>query len=193
MTEAPTESDAELASRAQAGDRDAFNQLIVRYKRPLHGFIRRYIGNDDDAYDLLQDTFISAWVSLHRYDPQKSLPTWLRAIALNKCRDFGRRQAVRRHFLRFVAPHEIKLATEHDVDSDAEREAVEARRLQRLDLAIAALHPFYKEPLLLTTVGGLSQKDAATELNTTTKAVEMRIRRAKIKLADALSDLKGEG
>ena len=70
---------------------------------------------------------------------------------------------------------------------------LENKRLARLDQAIAALPPFYKEPLLLTTVSGLSQQDAAIQLNTTTKAVEMRIRRAKKKLGEALSDLKKEG
>ena len=57
----------------------------------------------------------------------------------------------------------------------------------RLDAAIAALPAFYKEPLLLTAISGLSQKDAALQLNTTVKAIEMRVRRARQKLQQELS------
>ena len=60
-------------------------------------------------------------------------------------------------------------------------------RLQRLDAAIAALPAFYKEPLLLTAISGLSQKEAASQLNTTVKAIELRVRRARQKLQQELS------
>ena len=58
----------------------------------------------------------------------------------------------------------------------------------QLDQAIACLPAFYKEPLLLTTVSGLSQQDAAAQLKTTTKAIEMRIRRARKKITEALAE-----
>lgn len=194
MTEADALSDAELARQAQAGKKHAFDQLVVRHKGALYRFVRRYIGDDDDAYDIVQDTFISAWMALGRYDLERAFPTWLRAIALNKCRDFGRRQAVHRHFLRFFAPQQSAIAAEGGSEASVERDLIETKRLQRLDKAIAALPPFYKAPLLLATVSGLSQQDIAKQLNTTTKAIEMRIRRAKKKLAGSLSDIpKREG
>ena len=191
MTEDETRSDSELAVEAQAGQKLAFNHLVQRHKEPLFRFVRRYIGNEDDAYDIVQDTFISAWLALARYDRNKAFLTWLRAIALNKCRDFGRRQTVRRRFSRMIGFYEPEPPAENEQalgDSDLEN-----RRLVRLDQAIAELPPFYKEPLLLTSVSGLSQQDTAIQLKTTTKAIEMRIRRAKKKLAEALADLKGGG
>lgn len=192
MTDDSIPSDNELAGRAQTGDRRAFNLLVQRQKGPLFRLVRRYIGNEDDSYDIVQDTFISAWIALKRYDPQKPFAVWLRAIALNKCRDYSRRQAVRRRFLKFIAPREADLSSVEQYVHSAEWEAAEARRLARLDAAIGDLSPFYKEPLLLTTVAGLSQQEAAQQLNTTTKAIEMRVRRARKKLAEALSDLKGK-
>jgi RNA polymerase sigma-70 factor (ECF subfamily) len=189
VTEEEAGSDAELALQAQAGERRAFNKLVQRHKDSLFRFVRRYIGDGDDAYDIVQDTFISAWLALPRYDRSKSFPSWLRAIALNKCRDFGRRQTVRRRFSRMIGFYEPEPPAEQEQafgDSNLENQ-----RLARLDKAVAELAPFYKEPLLLTTVSGLSQQDAAIQLNTTTKAIEMRIRRAKKKLAEALADLKG--
>jgi RNA polymerase sigma-70 factor (ECF subfamily) len=85
----------------------------------------------------------------------------------------------------------VRQAEQSEHDSTDDRR--EAERLRRLDSAIAELPSFYKEPLLLTTVGGLSQEETAKQLGTTTKAVEMRIRRAKKKLNSALADLKREG
>ncbi len=192
MTDDTERSDAELALQAQAGEKHAFDLLVRRHKGPLYRFVRRYVGNDDDAYDIVQDAFISAWMALQRYDRRKAFSTWLRAIALNKCRDFGRRQAVRRRFRWMVAFHEAEPSAEHQ-EEIRELDRREDQRLKRLDQAIAQLRSFYKEPLLLTTIGRMSQEEAAKQLGTTTKAIEMRIRRAKKKLVVALSDLKGEG
>ena len=194
MTDEPVPPDAELALRAKAGDRHAFNLLVLRCKGPLYRFVRRYVGGDEDAYDIVQDSFISAWMALSRYDPQKDFATWLRAIAMNKCRDFGRRETVRRRFRRMTALFQADDPATHTTDAEAEGEARESERLQRLDRAIAELPAFYKEPLLLTAISGLSQQEAAVQLGTTAKAIEMRIRRAKKKLGEALSDLsKWEG
>ncbi len=185
MTYAPeSASDEALAHRAARGDRAAFNGLIRRYKEPLYRFVRRYVGDADDAYDLLQDTFISAWRALHRYDPKRPFSPWLHRIALNKCRDFGRRKAVRRTFLRLLA-----LGTEDQPPMDvggADEELEASARLARLNMAIAALPTLYKEPLLLTVIEGLSQDEAAVILGTTRKAIEMRLYRARRKLADEL-------
>ena len=187
-----TRSDTALALQAQAGDRHAFELLVQRYKGPLYRFARRYVGTDDDAYDIVQDAFISAWMALKRYDRNKNFSTWLRAIALNKCRDLGRRQAVRRRLRGMVGFFE-SIRQAEQAEPDPGDDLREAERLRRLDTAIAELPSFYKEPLLLTTVGGLTQEDAAKQLGTTTKAIEMRIRRAKKRLDAALSDLKREG
>lgn len=175
---------AELATRARSGDRRAFTELIQQTKRPLYRFVRRYVGNDDDAYDIVQETFIAAWWALKRYDERRSLLTWLRAIALNKCRDHGRRQAVRAKFRAFLA----LATTDREEPPDLADDSGEAR-LRHLDSAIAELPPFYKEPLLLTAISGLSHKEAAEQLNTSSKAIEMRLRRARQKLHAALGDL----
>jgi RNA polymerase sigma factor (sigma-70 family) len=180
--------DETLALRAQQGDRQAFETLIGRHKDALYRLVRRYLGNSDDAYDLLQDTFISVWENLHRYDPKRSFVAWARTIALNKCRDFSRRRRFRQWVSQlFAAEPTAETLSPAELADLGEAEAREGNRLRRLDEAIAALPELYKEPLLLTTVGGLSQEAAAAVLRTTTKAVEMRLRRARQKLIEALS------
>lgn len=191
MTEPGSECDEDLARRAQRGDRAAFESLVRRHKDALYRFVRRYIGQADDAYDVLQNCLVAAWLGLPRYDPARAFAPWLRAIALNKCRDFGRRQTVRRLFLKVFADDPASDQPFGD-GQDTENDAVRANdRLSRLDRAIADLPALYKEPLLLTTVSGLSHEEAAILLKTTPKAVEMRLYRARRKLRTALGEPEG--
>ncbi|MEO6081457.1 MAG: RNA polymerase sigma factor [Steroidobacteraceae bacterium] len=188
-------SNEQLAAQAQQGGRAGFETLVKRHRAHLYRLARRHVGQSDDAYDVVQDTFIAAWEALPRYDPGRPFLPWLRTIMLNKCRDFGRRQTVRRWLLRTYAT-EPSLAPTPDPASEAEDENSEAReaiRLERLDRAISALPASYKEPLLLTTVAGLTQEAVAAQLHTTTKAIEMRLRRARQQLAKVLAELDGEG
>jgi RNA polymerase sigma factor (sigma-70 family) len=191
VADGPAKSDSELACRAQTGDRQAFDLLVRRHKGPLFRLIRRHIGAEEEGRDVLQETFVSAWLAIRRYDANRSFVVWLRAIALNKCRDFGRRQSVRRRFLRFFAAQDSESSTVAEATLTGDDDVVEAERLQRLDRAIAALPHFYKEPLLLTLIGGLSHREAAEQLKTTAKAIEMRIRRARKKLAEAFPEDEG--
>ena len=191
MTDGQDEEERQLAAAARAGRRAAFDQLVRQQEGPLYRFVRRYVGNPDDAYDIVQDAFVSAWLALERYDSRQSFAFWLRAIALNKCRDYGRRRAVRRRFLMLLS-FACESQEGAGPDPSAQSGADEERRLRRLDQAIAALPRQYKEPLLLTTISGLTHQQAAEQLGTTAKAIEMRIRRAKRSLALTLADLPGD-
>ena len=125
----PGESDASLAARALTGDRRAFDNLVIRYQEPLYRFIRRYVGDADETYDLLQETFVAAWQALGRYDPDRSALTWLRRIALNKCRDWGRRRTVRKFFYH-AAPLEAAESATPDADLPADTQEAALARLQ---------------------------------------------------------------
>lgn len=177
----PGDSDAALAARAVKGDRSAFNRIVQRHQEPLYRFIRRYVGDADEAYDLLQETFVSAWQALGRYDPARPAATWLRRIALNKCRDWGRRRTVRRFFYGAASLEAADVASVASVEDGADEAA-----MVRLDRAIALLPSQLKEPLLLTAFEGLSQEEAGKALGITAKAVETRVYRARKLLAEAL-------
>ncbi len=182
-----SEGENGLAARAQAGDARAFDALISQEKAGLYSFVRRYVGDSDQAYDVLQDSFVSAWRALKRYDPQRPFGAWLRRIALNKCRDHSRRQRVRRLALSAFTLEPGGFLQEAEAALD-DRE----RRLAQLDAAIARLPELYRDPLLLTTAGGLSHEAAAGVLGVSAKAVEMRLYRARRRLAELLP-YKAEG
>jgi RNA polymerase sigma factor CnrH len=183
----PNEDDRALAIAARGGDPKAFEQLVLRHKTSLYRLARRYVGDPDDAYDVVQQTFVSAWQALRRLDPSQLVISWLRTILLNKCRDHARRRAVRRRILALFL-QEFPSSFEPPAGILPDEEDLTQQRLRRLDRAIAELPPKYKEPLLLTLVSGLTHPQVARELNMTVKAVEMRIRRARLQLAAALED-----
>jgi len=178
--------DAALAACALAGEDHAFAALMARYKGGLYRFIRRYVGDAEEAYDLLQETFVAAWSSLSRFDRARPMSAWLRRIALNKCRDWSRRRLVRKFFYA-AEPLDTKLEERLPSQDDAGAENDEAN-LRRLDLAVAGLPTSLKEPLLLTAFEGLSHREAASILGISAKAVETRIHRAKAALARQLAD-----
>lgn len=187
MTADAVESDAGLASAACNGERHAFDRLVARHKAATYRLVRRYIGDADDAYDVLQDTFVAAWLALPRFDPAQPFEPWLRAIALNKCRDHGRRARVRLRMLTGFAHDPTSSPPLATPGSEPPASPARERRLQQLDQAVARLPAKYKEPLLLTLVSGLSQREAAQELGLTEKAVELRIRRARQQLVAAVT------
>ena len=186
-------SDEALALRAQQGERRAFDLLIYRHKSTLYRIVRRYVGDSDEAYDLLQEALISVWEGLDRYDARRSFLAWTRVIALNKCRDFSRRRRFRRLLVDTFVSEPIATTSTAPTEPDETHYIAmqQEQRLRRLEEAIAALPPVYKDPLVLTTAGGLSQEATAVVLKTTTKAIEMRLRRARAKLRRALGPPEG--
>lgn len=170
-----------VAAAAHGGDRKAFEALMTREKASLYAFVRRSARNPDDAYDLMQETFVTAWRSIRRYDPNRSFGVWLRAIALNKCRDLARRNKVRISVLSLLGSEPQAAPYDETVDA----------RLAQLDAAIATLPRDQREPLLLTTAGGLSHEEAAQLLKTSAKAIEMKLYRARRRLRELLAPSEG--
>jgi len=87
-----TRSDEELVARSVSGDADSFNQLIVRWERPIYALAYRVLGHEEDARDVCQDTFLRAYRALPGFKGQAKFSSWLYRIALNLCRDWIRRQ-----------------------------------------------------------------------------------------------------
>lgn len=189
--------DASLALAARQGDEGAFAVIMRRHKLWLYRFVRRYVGDRDDAYDVVQESFVAAWSALPRYDPERPFEAWLRRIALNKCRDRARRNAVKRAALSILGLTQTGIAGESPTPP-ADSSAASDQALKRLERAVAALPRQLKEPLVLTALEGLSHREAGEFLGINAKAVETRIYRAKRQLAamldpSDLSDLTGEG
>ena len=87
-----TWTDEELVARAKGGDADSFNQLVLRWERPIYALAYRVIGREEDARDVCQETFLRAFRALPGFKGEAKFSSWLYRIALNLCRDWIRRQ-----------------------------------------------------------------------------------------------------
>jgi RNA polymerase sigma-70 factor (ECF subfamily) len=113
-----TRTDEELVALAMGGDVDSFNQLILRWERPIYALAYRVIGREEDARDVSQEAFLRAFRALPGFKGQAKFSSWLYRIALNLCRDWIRRQ---RRAPVMQAPEGVELT-----DLAAERGPVES-------------------------------------------------------------------
>jgi RNA polymerase sigma factor CnrH len=177
-------SDGELAALALGGQERAYREFLRRYREPIYRLVRNTIRDSEEALDVTQESFVSAFAALKRYDRERPFNLWISRIALNKCRDWGRRRAVRSFFTRAAPIDEV-----FDLASDAaspETEASDRAELRRVSAAIGELPAKLREALVLRAIEGMSQAEAAEALGVTEKAVETRLYRARGTLAELL-------
>lgn len=177
------EEDQALIKRAAAGNDPAFTAIMRKYKSPLYRFALRHMGDADDAEDIVQDTFIAMHRNLARFNPKYKFSTWVFQIAMNKCRDMGRKRKTR-SFMQRISPLMETKITQIQTDENPEATLDDKRKLVAVNTAISNLPEKLKAPLILCTIENMSQKQAAEILQISPKAVETRIYRARAKLAD---------
>lgn len=183
-------TDGELATLSIAGRQAAFTEIMRRYRQPVFRLARLYLGGNDDALDLTQETFVAAHQALPRYDGERPMRAWLSAIAINKCRDWARKRAVRR-FLSFAMPVDSQAEVVVDEQVAIDDAAGDRQELDRVTRAIATLPMNLREALVLRTIEGLSQAETGEMLGISEKAVETRVYRARARLFEKLGRAKG--
>lgn len=176
------ESDQGLVERVLSGDDRAFAHIVGRHKHALYRVAFRITGNEEDALEILQEAFVSAHAALRRYDMDRSLQAWLTSIAVNKARDWRRRETVRR-FVRGLMPTFLSATQIPDESVALDRAAAGKQELELVRARIAALPPRLREVIVLRTLEGLSQIETAEILGISTKAVETRLYRARQRLS----------
>jgi RNA polymerase sigma-70 factor (ECF subfamily) len=187
----------QLLSRAVQGDEDAFRDLTDGYRRELQFHCYRILGSMQDAEDALQETLVSAWRALARFEQRSSLRAWLYRIATNRCLD-ALRDADRRPPPApnppFAAPSPTRMAepTRLDPYPDALLEGVidqspgpEARYETRETIELAfiaalqALPPRQRATLLLRDVLGFHAAEVADMLGSSEDSVKSALKRAR--------------
>lgn len=160
-----------------------------KYREPLFRFIYRYVGNDEDAADILQETFVRVYFKIKQFKPKARFVTWLYRIATNLCRDHARksRRKVPIQELAIDEARKDERAIEKlsgDGWSDHSKYQTEEKyqtkeEMDLLDSAIEKLPHDLKTALIFVSLEGKSYGEVAAYLKTTEKAVETRIYRAK--------------
>ncbi|WP_231634548.1 MULTISPECIES: RNA polymerase sigma factor [Novosphingobium] len=157
---------------------------MKHHREAVFRFVHGLTGNESDALDVTQESFVAAFLALNRYDRTRPFRAWILRIARNKCHDWARRRTVRR-FFSFAVP--IDDAIDIADPEENPEEALSSRRgVERIHAAIASLPANLKEPLLLCSLEDMTQDEAAEVLGISRKAVETRIYRARQKLSQLL-------
>lgn len=179
-------SDGELAVLALGGQERAYREFLRRYREPVYRLVRGTIRDSEEALDVTQESFVAAFAALKRYDRERPFKLWISRIAINKCRDWARRRAVRSFFTRAL-PIEGALDLASD-GASPETEAGDRAELRRVSAAIGDLPLKLREALILRAIEGMSQAEAAEALGVTEKTVETRLYRARARLNELLRD-----
>jgi len=178
----PHMSDGLLAQQSLAGDQQAFETLVQRYSTPLFTFICRFLGDYDQACDILQQVFLQLYISLPHLRTGDPLKAWLFQVARNRCRDEVRRKRTL-HFseLEWVTDEDevSPLAAMPDPDPLPE-EWAERRDLQAcLQQAILALPPKFRAVVLLRYIAQLSFAEIGQVLQMPEATAKTYVQRAK--------------
>ncbi len=174
----------ELVKRTLQGDTKAFEELVQQYESKIYALAYRYMGNEDDAYDMSQEAFIKAYRSLRSFKGHSSFGTWLYRVTTNVCLDELRRRKRRIVPLSLDEP----LATHEgdEVDKEIPDNTPTADILyeqkefsQYIQDLLDQLKPDHKTAIVLRDVLDLSYEEISEVLNCSIGTVKSRISRAR--------------
>src|SRR3954465_7372940 len=187
-------SELDLVKRCQAGDSEAFDELVTRYRTRIFGMIYNMVHSEQDAWDLAQDSFVKAWKSIKRFRGQSSFYTWIYRIVMNVTIDWLRKKQVKAGGAEFNDSIQLK-----EVDP-ASKTVPKADRLPsvtmeqkeirtEIDKAIAQLSPEHRAVILMKEIDGMQYHEIAETLGCSIGTVMSRLFYARKKLQSLLRDV----
>lgn len=186
----PETPDGVLVWQAHAGDQEAFEALVSRYKKSLFGLIYQYVGEYHEAHDVMQQVWLQLYLSLAMIRPNVQIKPWLFTVARNRSLDALRRKRLT-YFSEIETGNEEYVATSLDAIPDTDpipEELAERRELQLyIQRAIERLPHKYRSVYLLYYGAQLSFPEIGRALNMPDSTVKSRFNRAKPLLHAALT------
>ena len=187
------ENESELLRRAQAGDEDAFGELVRAYYERIFRTVVGVMRDEHEARDVCQEVWITVWKNLATFRGDAKFSTWVHPIAVRRAIDSLRKRKKFLHrFLPFLAERDDNVAavpepaaTEGDPRDASER----TERTERFERALAALPEKHRSVLVLREVEGLSYEEIAQTINCPPGTVMSRLFNARRLLAQKLENL----
>lgn len=182
--------DALLMLRVKDGDRDAFNQLLDKYQRPIINFIYHFIHNRAEAEELAQDVFLKIYEVRGRYRAEAKFSTWLYKIATNFClKKLSRGKSRTNLEVSIDGGQFLELQDRHP----SVQEVLESQEREKIVAwAIGGLSKNERTAVVLRKYHSLSYKEIAYIMGCTEGAVKTYIHRAKLRLKERLVFYLGE-
>lgn len=183
--------ESELIARLQAGEGDAFEQLVRTYGGRLLAVARRFVRNESDAQDIVQTAYLSAFRSVRQFEGNCQIGTWLHRIVVNQAlMKLRTRRRKPEESIEALLPafqddgHHVEQFSDWSVPADVLLERQETRATVRA--CIDLLPPNYREVLMLRDIEELPTQDVAQMLKLTPTAVKVRLHRARQALSTLL-------
>jgi RNA polymerase sigma-70 factor, ECF subfamily len=182
--------EAPLVAKAKAGDTDAFTELVKQYDRRVFRMAKQITQNDEDAEDVLQETFLKAYSHLDAFQGNSKFYTWLVRIAVNEAL-----MKLRKRRSDKTVPLDDPIDTGEDVVAreiavweDNPEDTYSREELGAiLDEAIQSLKPAYRTVFILRDIEEMSIEETAEALDLSISAVKSRLLRARLQLRDKLT------
>jgi len=197
MTELQPDIDRPLVERAQRGDPQAFEMLVVKYQRRIERLVTRMLRDPMAIEDVAQETFIRAWRALPQFRGDSAFYTWLYRIAINTAKktlaDRKRDPTVSESTLVSTEDGEEPSRLENELSDGETPDAVLASKeiAAAVNAAIDALSEDLRQAIVLREIEGLSYEEIAAVMNCPIGTVRSRIFRAREAIAVRLRPLLG--
>ncbi len=190
----PDVSELDLVKRCQKGDSGAFDELVTRYRTRVFGMVYNMVHNEQDAWDLAQDSFLKAWKSIGRFRGKSSFYTWLYRIVMNVTIDWVRKKQIKGSGAEFddsIQLKEIDPASKTVPRPDAlPSENMERGEIRgQIDRAIAQLSPEHRAVILMKEIEDMQYNEIAEALGCSIGTVMSRLFYARKKLQNLLKDV----
>lgn len=189
-------SDSELVKKTLAGNTASFGTLVERYKNRVYNIAYRMLNNPEDAEDIAQEVFISAYKSLHNFDTQKRFEPWICRIANNLCIDFLRRrkyQSVSLNENGGYLDEEANVIQIPDKSPGPHKLAENTELKEIMERTISELPPKYRIALMLRYIEDFTYSEIADALDMSVETIKTHIHRGREMLKKRLRLHLGEG
>jgi len=182
-------SDEELIQRFQEGDQYAFDLIVHRYKDALFNFTYRYLGNSQEAEDVVQETFLRIFRNRFAYRQIAKFSTWIYTIAGNLAKTELRKRKRRRQVYTSDMGFDYKEFEIVDTKADTERDVDSMLTEKLIQAAIDKLPERFRKVILLVDVQELSYEEVSKIMRVPLGTVKSRVNRARLKLQGMLQEL----
>ena len=179
-------SDEDLIERFQNGDLYAFDLIVKRYKNQLLNFVYRFLGNAEEAEDLVQETFLRVYRNRKAYQKVAKFSTWIYTIAGNLAKTELRKRKRRKFFSISDLGYNEK---DYDISDEAynpEKDVDGRMKEEIIHKEIDELSPKFREVIVLRDVQQLSYEEISQIVNIPLGTVKSRVNRGRLKLQEKL-------
>ncbi len=190
MPLSPDLTDEQLIALFQQGEEEAFLALVGRYKDRLMNFVFRFLGDYEEAEDLVQETFLRVYKNRHAYQEIAKFSTWIYTIAGNLARSELRKRKRRKTVTMSQLAQEDREYDPADTDAGPLDKTMSSYSLAEIEKAIHGLPEPFKTIILLRDIQELSYEDISKILDIPMGTVKSRVNRARLKLQSKLRHLK---